>query len=351
MAAAKIQTMTHPPATEIGRRTRSNLSVAELYEDAIRAGEGMLAAAGPLVVRTGKHTGRSPEDKFIVDEPSSHDKVWWGTVNRPISEGNYDTLRARLVDYLANRDLYAQDCYIGAHPAHRRSLRVYTETAWASIFARNLFRRPSAGDLATFQPNFTIINVPSFKADPTTEGTRSETAILVHLRRMEIIIVGTEYAGEIKKAAFTVMNYLMPDEGVLPMHSAVNVGRDRDSVVFFGLSGTGKTTLSADPGRLPARIHRQCRSDRYGRPATACRAPDCRRVRRHAADLAPDPRSGRLPFHQRLHGQAGRHRDRGDGAEGAILDLLRGAVHAAPPRRIRRHAHRAARSLGRARLA
>jgi phosphoenolpyruvate carboxykinase (ATP) len=249
MAAAKIQTMTQPLATEIGRRTRSNLSVAELYEDAIRAGEGMLASAGPLVVRTGKHTGRSPEDKFMVDEPSSHDKVWWGTVNRPISEGHYDRLRARLVDYLTNRDLYSQDCFIGAHPAHRRSLRVYTETAWASIFARNLFRRPSADDLATFQPNFTIINVPSFKADPSTEGTRSETAILVHLRRMEIIIVGTEYAGEIKKAAFTVMNYLMPDEGVLPMHSAVNVGRDRDSVVFFGLSGTGKTTLSADPER------------------------------------------------------------------------------------------------------
>ena len=249
MAAAKIQTMTHPPATEIGRRTRSNLSVAELCEDAIRAGEGMLAAAGPLVVRTGKHTGRSPEDKFIVDEPTSHDKVWWGSVNRPISEEHYDRLRARLVDYLVSRDLYSQDCFIGAHPAHRRSLRVYTETAWASVFARNLFRRPSAGDLATFQPNFTIINVPSFKADPSTEGTRSETAILVHLRRMEIIIVGTEYAGEIKKAAFTVMNYLMPDEGVLPMHSAVNVGRDRDSVVFFGLSGTGKTTLSADPER------------------------------------------------------------------------------------------------------
>ena len=121
------------------------------------------------------------------------------------------------------------------HPEHRRSLRVYTETAWASIFARNLFRRPGAADLAAFAPNFTIIDVPSFKADPATEGTRTETAILVHLKRMEIIIVGTEYAGEIKKSAFTVMNYLMPDEGVLPMHSAVNVGADGDSVVFFGL--------------------------------------------------------------------------------------------------------------------
>ena len=249
MAATKIHSMTSPIAAAIGRRVTTNASVAELYEDAIRAGEGLLAAAGPLVVRTGKHTGRSPQDKFIVDEPSSHDKIWWGEVNRPISEEHYDRLRARLVDYLIGRDLYSQDCYIGAHPEHRRSLRVYTETAWASIFSRNLFRRPPAEALASFNPNFTIINVPSFKADPTTEGTRTETAILVHLGRMEVIIVGTEYAGEIKKSAFTVMNYLMPDEGVLPMHSAVNVGPERDSVVFFGLSGTGKTTLSADPER------------------------------------------------------------------------------------------------------
>src|SRR4051795_5254500 len=236
-----------PTTGAIGRTIRANLSTAELYEDAIRAGEGIVAAEGPLVVRTGKHTGRSPQDKFIVREPSSDGKVWWGEVNRPIDEAHYDRLRARLMEYVADRDLYAQDCFIGADPAHRRSLRVYTETAWASIFAENLFRRPTARDLRSFQPNFTIINVPSFKADPATEGTRSETAILLHLRRMEILIVGTEYAGEIKKAAFTVMNYLMPDEGVLPMHSAVNVGEAGDSVVFFGLSGTGKTTLSADP--------------------------------------------------------------------------------------------------------
>jgi phosphoenolpyruvate carboxykinase (ATP) len=233
----------------IGRAVRTNLSTAELYEAAIRAGEGLIAAAGPLVVRTGKHTGRSPRDKFVVKEATSQDKIWWGEVNRPISEEHYDRLRTRLVEYVSERDLYAQDLFIGAHPDHRRSLRVYTETAWASIFARNLFRRPSATDLAAFRPNFTIINVPSFHADPATEGTRTETAILVHLRRMEVIIVGTEYAGEIKKSAFTVMNYLLPDEGVLPMHSAVNVGKERDSVIFFGLSGTGKTTLSADPER------------------------------------------------------------------------------------------------------
>ncbi len=237
------------PGSRIGRRVLANLSVAELYERAIAAGEGAIAADGPLVVRTGQHTGRSPRDKFVVREPWSEAKVWWGDVNHEISEAHYDRLRARLLDHLADRRLYAQDLYIGAHPAHRRSLRVYTETAWASIFARNLFRRPPRDDLAGFEPNFTIIDAPSFEADPETEGTRSGTAILVHLQRMEIIIVGTMYAGEIKKSAFTVMNYLMPDEGVLPMHSSINVGRDGDACIFFGLSGTGKTTLSADPER------------------------------------------------------------------------------------------------------
>ena len=233
----------------LGRAVRANVPIAELYEDAIRRGEGLVAAEGPLVVRTGKHTGRSPDDKFIVREPTSDGKIWWGSVNRPISEEHYERLRARLIEYASTRNLYSQDCFIGAAPAHRRSLRVYTETAWASIFARNLFRRPSRAQLANFDPNFTIICVPSFQADPTTEATRTGTAILVHLKRMEVIIVGTEYAGEIKKSAFTVMNYLMPNEGVLPMHAAVNVGADGDAAVFFGLSGTGKTTLSADPLR------------------------------------------------------------------------------------------------------
>jgi len=245
-----MPTATAPRSTRsLARPGRTNLSTAELYELALREGEGVLAANGPLVVRTGKHTGRSPQDKFIVVEPTSEAKVWWGDVNHPISEAHYDRLRTRLVKYVGERDLYAQDMFIGAHPAHRRSLRVYTETAWASIFARNLFRRPTQPELADFSPNFTIIDVPSFEADPETEGTRTGTAILVHLQRMEVIIVGTMYAGEIKKSAFTVMNYLMPDEGVLPMHSSVNVGQAGDAAVFFGLSGTGKTTLSADPLR------------------------------------------------------------------------------------------------------
>src|SRR5688572_28806102 len=246
----------HPPTPvagrvrpPLGRRLRVNRSSAELVEDAIRAGEGHIAAEGPLVVRTGKHTGRSPQDKFIVDEPTTRNKIWWGEVNRPITEADYDRLRSRLVAYCAEKDLYAQDLLIGADPAHQRRLRVVTESAWASVFARNLFRRPDPATLAAFEPNFTILCVPSFQADPATEGTRTSTAILLHLERMEIIIVGTEYAGEIKKSAFTVMNYLMPDEDVLPMHSSVNVGEAGDSVVFFGLSGTGKTTLSADPLR------------------------------------------------------------------------------------------------------
>jgi phosphoenolpyruvate carboxykinase (ATP) len=229
--------------------TYRNLSTAELYEHAIRNDEGIISAHGSLVVRTGKHTGRSPKDKFVVDEPSSRAKVWWGPINQPLSEAHYDRLRSRLMAYVADRPVYSQDLYIGAHPDHRRSLRVTTETAWANIFARNLFRRPPLEDLAAFAPNFTIIDIPSFKADPATEGVRSETAILLHLERMEIIIVGTEYAGEIKKSAFTVMNYLMPDEGALPMHSSVNVGTNGDPALFFGLSGTGKTTLSADPER------------------------------------------------------------------------------------------------------
>ncbi len=244
MATAQLR----KPATGV-EATYRNLSTAELYEHAVRNGEGMISAHGSLVVRTGKHTGRSPLDKFIVEEPSSAGKVWWGPVNQPISEEHYDRLRTRLMKHVADRPVYSQDLYIGAHPGHRRSLRVTTETAWASIFARNLFRLPPAGDLKRFAPNFTIIDVPSFKADPETEGVRSETAILLHLKRMEIIIVGTEYAGEIKKSAFTVMNYLLPEEAALPMHSSVNVGRNEDPALFFGLSGTGKTTLSADPER------------------------------------------------------------------------------------------------------
>jgi phosphoenolpyruvate carboxykinase (ATP) len=233
----------------LGRSRLANLSVPELYEHAVRRGEGVIAEGGPLVVRTGRHTGRSPEDKYIVDEPMSRDSVWWGGFNRPISERHYDALRSRVVEHLSTRELFVQDGFVGAHPRWRRSLRAYTESAWASIFCEHLFIRPGPGDLDGFVPNFTIVDAPSFRADPERDGTRSETVILVHLARQEILICGTEYAGEMKKGAFGIMNHRLPDEGVLPMHAAVNVGQRGNVAIFFGLSGTGKTTLSADPER------------------------------------------------------------------------------------------------------
>ncbi|MBA2275723.1 MAG: phosphoenolpyruvate carboxykinase (ATP) [Chloroflexi bacterium] len=248
VSASQTLTTASAPAS-LGRRAFSNLSVAELYEHAIRRDEGFVAADGPLVVRTGAHTGRSPKDKFIVDEPGSHDGVWWGGFNQPISEERYEALRSRMLAHLADRELFIQDCFVGADPTYRRSVRAYTESAWASIFCRNLFRTPSAAELAAFEPDFTIIDAPTFRADPARDGTHSETVILVHLSRQEILIGGTEYAGEMKKGAFGIMNYRLPDEGVLPMHSSVNVGKGGDVAVFFGLSGTGKTTLSADPER------------------------------------------------------------------------------------------------------
>jgi phosphoenolpyruvate carboxykinase (ATP) len=239
----------HSDIPLLGNPTLRNLSVAALYERAIERDEGILADGGPFVVRTGRHTGRSPKDKFIADEPSSHDGVWWGGFNQPIEEQRYDELRARFLRHMNEREVFVQEVFVGADERFRRSVRAYTESAWASIFCRNLFIRPKPADLADFVPNFTIINAPSLKFDPERDGSRTDTLILVHLGRQEILIGGTHYAGEMKKGVFGIMNYRLPEEGVLPMHSAVNVGRDTDVAVFFGLSGTGKTTLSADPER------------------------------------------------------------------------------------------------------
>jgi phosphoenolpyruvate carboxykinase (ATP) len=210
-------TIDRRPSQLLGRSALANLSVAALYEKAIERSEGLLAAAGPLVVRTGQHTGRSPKDKYIVDERDSHDGVWWGGFNQPISEERYDALRQRFVDHINSREVFVQDCFVGADPRYRRSARVYTETAWASIFCDNLFIRPAPEDLVGFEPNFTIIDAPTFRADPARDGLRSETVILVHLARQEILIGGTQYAGEMKKGAFGIMNYRLPAEGVLPM--------------------------------------------------------------------------------------------------------------------------------------
>jgi phosphoenolpyruvate carboxykinase (ATP) len=228
-----------------------NLSTPALYEQALQRREGLLAHHGPLVVRTGEYTGRSPEDRFLVREPSCEGTVWWGKINRPFDPARYDSLRTRLVAYLQGKDLFVQDCYAGADPAYRMPIRIITETAWHSLFARNMFlleRDPVR--LAAFAPAFTVINSPGFRANPETDGTRSDVAILINLGRREILIGGTLYAGEIKKTIFTVMGYLMPRKGVLPMHCSANSGGGEDDMaIFFGLSGTGKTSLSADPER------------------------------------------------------------------------------------------------------
>ncbi|MFL5735248.1 MAG: phosphoenolpyruvate carboxykinase [Chloroflexia bacterium] len=226
-----------------------NLSTAQLYEEAITNREGLLGATGSLVVSTGQYTGRSPKDKFVVREPSSEDKIWWGTVNQPLDEDKFDALRDRMLDYVEGKRLYTQDLFVGADPSYRLSVRITTESAWANLFARNLFIRPGKQELAGFEPNFAVLNVPSFRADPLRDGTRSETFIVLDMSRKLVLIGGTQYAGEIKKSMFTVMNYMLPLQGVMPMHCSANIGAKGDTALFFGLSGTGKTTLSADPRR------------------------------------------------------------------------------------------------------
>ena len=227
-----------------------NLTIPELVEAAVQRGEGVLAKDGPIVCSTGHHTGRSPNDKFVVREPSSADHVAWGKVNRPIEEAAFDRLHQRMLKYLEGRELYALDCYAGADPAYRLKVRVINEIAWHNLFARHMFipvTDPAAQ--ASHEPEFTVIDIPSFTADPETEGTNSEVFILLNFAKKLVLIGGTSYAGEIKKSIFTVMNYLLPLRDTMPMHCSANVGADGDVALFFGLSGTGKTTLSSDPDR------------------------------------------------------------------------------------------------------
>ena len=226
-----------------------NLSAAQLYEDIIRRDEARLAHGGAVVVRTGKHTGRSPNDKYIVREPSSADHIAWGKVNRPLSEASFDILRKRVLAYLQKRDVFVQDCFVGADPRYRLSLRVVTDTAWQSLFAHSLFLKPDAAQLHDFVPDFTIIAVPGFRAVPEIDGTDTETAIVLNFGQRSALIAHSAYGGEIKKSVFTIMNYLLPLQGVLSMHCSANVGTGGDSALLFGLSGTGKTSLSADPQR------------------------------------------------------------------------------------------------------
>ena len=227
-----------------------NLTAPSLVEHAVANGEGMLAQGGALVCNTGAHTGRSANDKFIVRESGSEVDIDWGNVNRAIAPDQFDAILARQLAYYQGRDLYVQDCWAGAAKAHRLAVRVVTLTAWHSAFARNMFIRPTVDELAEFTPEFTILHAPELEMPPDTPGLNSGTYILVNFEKHLVLIGGTSYAGEIKKSVFSVLNFLLPAKNILPMHCSVNVGAAGDSAIFFGLSGTGKTTLSADPNRL-----------------------------------------------------------------------------------------------------
>ncbi len=227
-----------------------NLPTASLYEEIAFRGEGRVAHLGPMVVNTGQHTARAAADKFVVREQTTEEKVWWGEYNRPFSPQNFNALRVRLQGYLQGRDVFVQDCFAGADPEYRIPIRIITELAWHSLFVRNMFIKSRSLDAAKKHvPEFTVICVPSFRASPLVDGTRTDTFIIGNFAQRTAIIGGSRYGGEIKKTIFTVLNYLLPLQGVLSMHCSANVGPDGDSALFFGLSGTGKTTLSADPDR------------------------------------------------------------------------------------------------------
>jgi phosphoenolpyruvate carboxykinase (ATP) len=228
-----------------------NLPVPLLYEHALRRGEALIANHGPLVARTGEHTGRSPKDRFIVRESTTEGEIWWGEINRPFERQRFDELRRAVTRYLEGREVYVFDGYAGADPRYRLPVRVVTELAWHNLFARNMFVREARGErLEHHEPAFTVISAPGFKADPAKHGTNSPTFILIDFEHGLVLIGGSAYAGEIKKSIFSVMNYYLPKREVLPMHCSANYGADHNEVaLFFGLSGTGKTTLSADPER------------------------------------------------------------------------------------------------------
>jgi len=229
---------------------RWNLSTPQLIETALMRGEGQLAANGALLVTTGERTGRSPNDRFIVEEESSKALIGWGDVNVPISEARFDHLLNKVLTYFQNKDLFAEDLFAGQHPTYRLPVRVVSEFAWASLFGRTLFVRPqNADEVANHQPEYTILHAPLLLADPKIDGTNSEVFVIINLAKKLVIIGGTQYGGEIKKSIFSIMNFLLPLKGVFPMHCSANVGKEGDAALFFGLSGTGKTSLSADPER------------------------------------------------------------------------------------------------------
>ena len=227
-----------------------NLPTPALIEEATFRGEGHLVYGGPFLVTTGKHTARAANDKYIVRECTTEDKIWWGEYNRPCSQENFNKMLGRLQAFLQGEELFVQDCYVGADPDYRMPVRIICDKAWQSLFARNMFiTTTDRNELKKFVPEFTLIASPSFKADPRVDGTRSETAMMINFGERMAVVADSSYGGEIKKTIFTVMNFLLPLEGVMAMHCSANVGADGDVALFFGLSGTGKTTLSADPKR------------------------------------------------------------------------------------------------------
>ena len=226
-----------------------NLSLPALYQHAIRRDEAVVSPGGALVVNTGEHTGRSPGDRFIVRTPALADTINWGTVNQPLEPQVFDAMHRRVAAYFAGRDVYVQDCIAGADPAYSIRVRVVTERAWCALFSRNMFIRPGGGAPDPAEPDFTILHAPGLRARGSSDGLNSETFILINFEKRLVLIGGTGYAGEIKKSIFGILNYLLPDRDVLPMHCSANVGPRGDTAIFFGLSGTGKTTLSADSSR------------------------------------------------------------------------------------------------------
>ena len=227
-----------------------NLGASELVEMAVQAGEGKLSEHGALVCLTGNHTGRSPNDKFIVMDDQTRSTIDWGKVNVSMTGSHFDNLHRKMISHLSSRDVFVQDCYAGADEENRIKVRVINENAWHNLFARNMFIQPDNGHLENFQPDFTIMHAPSCHAEPELHGTNSEVFVIVNFSKKLVIIGGSIYAGEIKKSVFSILNFLLPDRGVLPMHCSANIGDNGHSAVFFGLSGTGKTTLSADQSRV-----------------------------------------------------------------------------------------------------
>jgi phosphoenolpyruvate carboxykinase (ATP) len=226
-----------------------NLGTEALYEHALRRREVHLSADRAIIADTGAHTGRSPNDKYVVRDDTNKDVIDWGKVNQPYDPANFDILKHRITEWLKGREIFVQDLFAGAHPDYRLPIRIITTNAWHSLFARNMFIRPTVEELATHKPSFTVLHVPEFMAEPAVDATRAETFVMLNFAQGLAMIGGTSYAGEIKKTIFTVMNYLLPERGVLPMHASANQAKNGDVAVFFGLSGTGKTTLSADSSR------------------------------------------------------------------------------------------------------